>query len=76
MDVHFQVIVNVRAKRFKLGKVQQEPGESLTDFVVRLREASSRCDYGSFIELKDKAEQARLNCLQRSMLLRTYRKGS
>lgn len=63
LDEHFKVIVNVRAERFKLGKVQQEPGESLTDFVVRLREASSRCDYGSFIELKDKAEQARLKLL-------------
>ena len=63
LDGHFNVTINVRAERFKFGQVKQEADESLADFVVRLREASGKCDFGKFIVLTDKAEETKLKLL-------------
>lgn len=53
LDSHFKVVVNVRSERFKFNSVRQEAGEKLSEFVVRLREAASKCEFGNFIQLKD-----------------------
>lgn len=49
LDNHFNVKVNKRAQRHKFHRVQQETGEKLSEFVVRLREAAEQCQYGDFL---------------------------
>lgn len=56
-------MINVRSERFKFNGIRQEPGEQLSEFVVRLREAGAKCEFGSFIELKGGNHQAKLRRL-------------
>lgn len=63
LDEHYKVIVNVRSERFKFNCVQQERGEGMSEFVVRLREAATKCEFGSFINVKDRGQTAELRRL-------------
>lgn len=53
---HFRPTKNVRAERFKFWSRQIQENESLTEFILELRNLSSTCEYGSFLDqmLSDK----------------------
>lgn len=44
LDNHYIKKTNKRAERFKFNKISQESGESLSDFLARIREAASWCE--------------------------------
>lgn len=50
LDKHYVVKRNKRAERCKFTKVVQQVGESLAEFLARIREAGSKCEFGSFVQ--------------------------
>lgn len=49
LDKHFIAKVNCQAERFKFGKISQEKGEQLQEFLTRLREGAKDCNFGGFL---------------------------
>lgn len=47
---HFQPKKNKRAERFRFHKAHQDQGETISDFVVRLKAMSQTCFFGDFID--------------------------
>lgn len=69
LDEHFVTKVNRRAERFKFNRVRQEEGESIPDFVARLREAAKDCKFGDYItEVSPAGAKLRLRALQDALL--------
>lgn len=57
LDKHYVVKRNKRAERYKFSKVTQQANESLADFLARIREVGSKCEFGDFLakyKLSDK----------------------
>lgn len=57
---HFKPQVNKRAERYKFNQIKQDSGESINDFVVRLKAIAQTCLFGEFLgeagaEYKNKA---------------------
>lgn len=50
LDKHYVVKRNKRAERCRFSKVVQQVGEPLAEFLARIREAGSKCDFGSCME--------------------------
>lgn len=50
LDGHYVAKTNRRAERFKFNKVVQETGETVAEFLARIREAASDCDFGDYVE--------------------------
>lgn len=50
LDKHYIVKRNKHAGRFKFAKVAQQLSESLVDFVARIREAGSKCEFGGLVD--------------------------
>lgn len=46
---HFKPQVNKRAERYKFNKIAQENGESIGDFIVRLKAAAQSCEFGDYL---------------------------
>lgn len=49
LTVHFKPKVNKRAERYKFNKIVQEQGETISDFIVRLKAAAQNCEFGDFL---------------------------
>lgn len=49
LSEHFKPKVNKRSERYKFNKIMQEKGESIGDFVVRLKAAAQSCEFGAFL---------------------------
>lgn len=47
---HFTPKTNKRAERYKFYKATQETGETLSDFIVRLKSLSQTCKFGDFLD--------------------------
>lgn len=47
---HFTPKCNKRAERYKFNKVKQESGESISDFIVRLKTLAQTCKFGDFLD--------------------------
>ncbi|XP_055915366.1 uncharacterized protein K02A2.6-like [Eupeodes corollae] len=47
---HFAPRVNIRAERYKFNKAFQREGESITEFIIRLKSLASTCGFGNFLE--------------------------
>lgn len=61
LDKHYVVKRNKRAERYKFSKVIQQANESLADFLARIREVGSKCEFGDFVakyKLSDKLTSA------------------
>lgn len=50
LDSHFVEKINIRASRYTFNRIKQESGESLAEFLARIREAASDCDFGDFLK--------------------------
>ena len=50
---HFTPVKNKRAERYRFYRAVQEDGESISEFIVRLKSLSQTCQFGDFIEGKD-----------------------
>ena len=50
LEDFFAPKVNVRAERFKFQKATQNIGETISNFIIRLRSLAESCDFGSFIK--------------------------
>lgn len=55
---HFEVNCNKRAERFKYFSAQQEEGESINDYIVKLKTLAQSCGFGDYLEKALDAEQA------------------
>ena len=51
LQEHFQLTRIVIAKRHKFWMASQEEGESVSEFVVRLKKLASTCSFGAFLSL-------------------------
>lgn len=47
---HFKPKVNKRAERFKFSKSNQEQGESISEFIVKLKSLAQSCEFGTFLD--------------------------
>lgn len=56
---HFMPRVNIRAERYKFYNMKQEVGESLNDYIVRLKSAARTCKFGDFWDADN--EQAKFD---------------
>jgi len=45
---HFAPSKNKRAERYKFNKAFQEPGETISDYIVRLKTLAQTCQFGEF----------------------------
>lgn len=45
---HFEPKVNKRAERYKFYKMKQEVGESISDYIVRMKTAARTCKFGDY----------------------------
>lgn len=69
LDGHFVTKVNRRAERFKFNRTKQEAGESIADYLARLREAAKDCKFGEFItEASPAGAKLRLTALEDALL--------
>lgn len=50
LNTHFKPQVNKRAERYKFYKITQEAGETISDFVIRLKAAAKTCEFGDYLE--------------------------
>ncbi|XP_055855983.1 uncharacterized protein LOC129919159 [Episyrphus balteatus] len=50
LEQHYAPKHNKRAERFKFQKAKQEEGESIADFIIKLRNLAETCRFGDFIE--------------------------
>lgn len=50
LDSHYVSKTNKRAERFKFNKVVQESGESMADYLARIRDAASDCNFGDYVK--------------------------
>lgn len=50
LQEHFTPKSNKRAERYKFYKAIQETGETLSDFIVRLKSLSQTCKFGDFLD--------------------------
>lgn len=50
LRAYFEPKRNKRAERYKFNQMHQENGESIGDFIVRLKAASQLCRFGDFLE--------------------------
>lgn len=50
---HFTPKMNKRAERYKFHKAIQEEGETISEFIIRLRSLSQLCHFGDFIPVDD-----------------------
>ncbi|XP_077513139.1 uncharacterized protein LOC144124386 [Amblyomma americanum] len=68
---HFSPRPSVTVQRFKSGTRQQQPGESIADYIAELRRLSEHCDFGASLYdmLSDRLEcGVRSETLQRRLL--------
>lgn len=49
LESHYLKKSNIRSERFKFHRAQQEVGESVSDFILRLRGLAETCEFGKFI---------------------------
>lgn len=56
---HFEPKIHKRSERYKFYKIKQEVGESISDFIMRLKTAARTCKFGNFWDAD--AEQAKFN---------------
>ncbi|XP_070377793.1 uncharacterized protein [Dermacentor albipictus] len=47
---HFSPRLSVTVQRFKFGTRQQQPGESIADYIAELRRLSEHCDFGASLD--------------------------
>lgn len=47
---HFDSEKNKYAESIKFRKLQQEPGETLANFTIRLKQGAAYCEYGDFLD--------------------------
>nr|XP_050024971.1 uncharacterized protein K02A2.6-like [Dermacentor andersoni] len=47
---HFSPRPSVTVQRFKFGTRQQQPGESIADYIAELRRLSEHCDFGASLD--------------------------
>ncbi|XP_055916618.1 uncharacterized protein K02A2.6-like [Eupeodes corollae] len=50
LEQHYAPKHNKRAERFKFQKAKQEDGESISDFIIKLRNLAETCRFGDFID--------------------------
>lgn len=50
LERHYAPKVNIQAERFKFQKAEQYEGETINEYIVRLRGLAETCQFGSFIE--------------------------
>ncbi|XP_055701692.1 uncharacterized protein K02A2.6-like [Phlebotomus papatasi] len=49
LENHYKKKSNIRAERYKFHKAVQEEGESISDYILRLRGLAETCDFGQYI---------------------------
>lgn len=48
LQKYFSPRLNIRAERYKFKKIIQEEGQSIQEFIIRLKEVAQTCDFGDF----------------------------
>lgn len=66
---YFRPKRNIRAERYKFNRAVQEDGESIADFIVRLKVLSQTCEFGAFIKTDNATNVAALQQLLLNELL-------
>ena len=64
LKMHYTTVGLQIAESFKFRKCVQKDGESISDYVSRLRKCASTCDYSTFLDcaLKEQFIVKKLNC--------------
>lgn len=52
---HFAPKANKRAERYKFNRAKQEDGESIKEFIIRLKTLAQTCEFGDFIPSSEPA---------------------